>query len=178
MLVILSTSLFTEITAMFFLSNHKGINTLYSLSYIIHHSFWIVLIGDFLTTRKIKPIAIIIFLTFSLGNLLFIEGPKLNYLTFIAGALIYLVLFIFESFTQLKNENLSFFKSNTYLLLFAPVLFFLGFSFLFGFRNFDLRNTIVFGKTDLYTFICYFVNIIYYSLINLYIYKEQKLKND
>ncbi len=127
--------------------------------------------------KKIKPISIIIFLSFSLGNFLFIEGSKLNYLTFILGALIYLMLFIFESFSQLKNENLSFFKSTTYFLLFAPVLFFLGFSFLFGFRNFDLRNTIVFGKTDLYTFICYFVNLVYYTFINSYIYKERKLND-
>jgi hypothetical protein len=37
-----------------------------------------------------------------------------------------------------------------------------------------LIKTIVFGDITLYSFIIIFVNIIYYSLLNIYIIKEKK----
>ncbi len=49
---ILGTNFITEIAAMLLLINHRSIDLLYSTSYIIHHSLWIILIGNFLTEKK------------------------------------------------------------------------------------------------------------------------------
>lgn len=89
----------------------------------------------------------------------------------------YICLFLYYSYQQLNQENLSYFTKNEYLLLFVPVIFFFGFSFMFGFRNSEVRDAIIYSDIDLYTFIGYFVNLIYYSLANLYIYRERKLQH-
>ncbi|HEX8015358.1 MAG TPA: hypothetical protein VF465_08995, partial [Flavobacterium sp.] len=62
-----------------------------------------------------------IFMVFSIINFIIIEiVDTYNYYTFIVGALLYVVFFIYESFKQLREENLTYFLSNNYLLLFAP----------------------------------------------------------
>ncbi|MBS7785778.1 hypothetical protein KIH23_00585 [Flavobacterium sp. CYK-55] len=114
------------------------------------------------------------FITFGIVNLFFIEKTGLNNLTFIVGALIYISLFLYFSYHQLNQENLSYFTKNEYLLLFIPIIFFFGYSFMFGFRNSDIIHVIIYKNIDLYIFVGYFGNIVYYSLANLYIYKERK----
>ncbi|MFP9100393.1 hypothetical protein ACLI09_15185 [Flavobacterium sp. RHBU_24] len=95
-----------------------------------------------------------------------------NYLM-VVGAFIYLVLFITESFYELQKENFPFFSSNVFILLFSPILLFLGLGIGFGFNSSKLLDTKVFG-VDLYDFISHFTSIFYYSLINLYIYREKR----
>lgn len=116
------------------------------------------------------------FLLFGLFNLVFIEKGDCNFYTFIAGGLLYIALFIYESFLQLRNENFSFFLSRKYLLLSVPILFFFGFSFIFGFKSDELAERKIFGLIELFDFIAYFSNISYYTLINIYIYRERRLK--
>ena len=127
--------------------------------------------------RKVKSILILLFLLFSLSNILFIERLNLNFYTFIIGALLYVSIFIYESYKQLNRENLNYFKTNNFILLIAPILFFLGMSIVFGFRNSGIKDVIIFNKIELYTLITFTVNIIYYTLINLFIFKERKLQN-
>ena len=74
----------------------------------------------------------------------------------------------------LKDENIGFFKSNHFILISSPIIFFFGLSILFGFNSMKLIKTIVFGNVTLYRFIIIFVNIIYYSLLNIYIIKEKR----
>lgn len=120
----------------------------------------------------------VFYLLFSL-YIVFFEGKfKINKITFVLGAFIYLAFVFFESFYQLKKENLSFFESNRFILIIAPLLFFLGFSLMFGFIKKDIRSTIIYGNTNLYKFVSYYVNLIYYAIINIYIYKERRLRNE
>ncbi|NHM05732.1 hypothetical protein G4D82_00730 [Flavobacterium sp. CYK-4] len=107
----------------------------------------------------------------------FWEGRNLNQKTFVFGALIYIALFIYESFKNLSKENLAFFSNNDYTILFAPVYFFMGMSFTLGFGDFKLLDYLIYNDITLYSLINCFVNIVYYGLIDFYIYKEQKLKN-
>ncbi|HLA56560.1 MAG TPA: hypothetical protein VK623_10690 [Flavobacterium sp.] len=121
--------------------------------------------------------SLIVFLAFSIINLLMFEGfSRFNFYTFIIGALLYIVLFIQDSFYRLKHEDFAFFQSNNYLLLFAPILLFLGLSFVFGFKSHSLNSTVIFGNVKLYGFIVCFVNIVYYVLINIYVNREKKMK--
>lgn len=177
LMVVIFISLITETIATVLLCCQKDLSLLYSISFIFHQTVWLFIIVKSINNKKIRLLTVSSFLTFSIINMAFIEKLDLNYLTFITGSLLYISMFIYESYYQLQKENLSYFTSSDYLLLFAPVLFFLGFSFIFGFRDLDVRDTIVFGETDLYSFISSFINIIYYLMINLYIYTEQKEKN-
>lgn len=148
--------------------------TIYSF---LHDLLWYYILYLNITNKKIVQIGIAGFICFGLVNFILFEGPnEFNFNTFILGAFIYISIFIYESFYQLKKENFTFFKSNNYFLLFSPVLFFFGLSFVFGFKSKALAETHVFANLGLYDFIIYFVNIIYYTLINIYIYREKKLK--
>lgn len=161
-----------EFVALILKAQGLPIDNLFNINIIIHNSLWLLIIGCFLNNTKILCIA---YIFFGFVNLLFFEGfSKFNYYTFVFGALLYTSIFIYLSFKQLKRENLSFFLSNDYILLFAPVLFFLGLSLMFSFKSKLLTSTYIFDGIKLYTFINYFVNIIYYFFISLYIYKEKK----
>lgn len=178
LLGILAISLFTEILNSVLLYHEKPIKLSTTLSVICTHVLWLLLLRQNISIKKSMTAIVMLFLVFSIYNLFLIEGIILfNYNTFIVGALLYIIIFIYESFIQLKNENFNFFTSNKYLLIFAPVLFFFGFSFMFGFKSSRLTQITVFGNTNLYTLIAYTVNFIYYSLVNVYIYYDKKINN-
>lgn len=169
---ILSICFINEFVALILKAQGLPIDNLFNINIIIHNTLWLMIIGSFLNETKIIIVAHIVF---GLVNLLFFEGlSKFNYFTFVFGALLYTTIFIYLSFKHLKKENLSFFLSNQYIILFAPVLFFLGLSCMFSFKSKELTSTYIFDGIKLYTFINYFVNFIYYFFINFYIYKEKK----
>jgi hypothetical protein len=172
-ILILALSLIIELINSIFMFYKLPIGIIISFYTIINFLFWILLLSNIINLRKEVTILILfIFFMFSSINLFIFEGLiHFNYQTFVFGSFIYLSIFICSSFKQLQNEKLSFFQSNNYLLLCAPVLFFIGLSFMFGFKSKALTSYIVFGNIKLYTFISYFVNIIYY------IYRERKLQN-
>lgn len=147
-----------------------------SYLYILFHTLvWLYVIKREMQSKKFATIGIVVFFIFSVYLLLIAESIiKVDSpLLFIVGALFYLIFFLFLSFKQLRNENLAFFTNNNFILLFSPILFFIGFSFVFAFKNRNLNETILWEDISLYNLISYFINIIYYSLINLYIYKER-----
>lgn len=177
LIFILLTCFLLEFTSIAFILNKIQIHNLFTIGVIIHHTLWLVLVLNNFSKKK-KLLFCLGFVVFSILNLFLIEGhDDFNILTFILGSLLYILLFLYLSFANLKRENLSFFQSNDFILLFAPVLVFLGMSFIFGFKNKELNTTIIFNNIKLYTFINHFVNIVYYALINIYIFKERKLKN-
>lgn len=172
--LILVLNLFTEIGALIQLSNNKKLDLLYSISFIFHGFLWLSLLFVFVNNEKLKNRILILFSSFAFLNLIFFEASKMNFYTFIFGALLYLIIFIYESFLQLKNEAFTFFDSNNYILIFAPVSLFLGLSFIFGFRNYHVRDIIIFSHFNLYNLVSFFVNITLYTSINLFVYKEKK----
>ncbi len=174
LLLVLADGLITEFFSLILQCLNMHVLLLYSISFIIYHSLWLLIITNVEELKKWRKIFVSGYITFSLSNLFFIEKTNLNHLTFIVGALIYISVFLYYSYHQLNRENLSYFTKNEYLLLFIPILFFFGLSFIFGFRNSQVIGAIVYPNVTLYTFIGYFVNIVYYSLVNLYIYKERK----
>lgn len=172
-LSILLNSLMTELLYIS-LAGAKQRILLYSISFIFHNALWIVLLLSVFNGKKKEYLLLWGFLVFSVFNLFFYEGKGLNYLTFILGAMVYIVYFIYKSIACLKNEHLALFSTNNFILISSPVMFFLGFSFTLGFRDNSLRNVLVFSNMDLYTFIGTIVNFIYYGLLTSYIFKENK----
>ena len=170
---ILSICFFTEIVAKFLYYYELSLWHLYNFSFIIHNYFWLKIL---LRTNKTLQRSILIpYLIFSIIVFGFMDKVSFfNKTIMIVGALIYLVAFIIISYKNLTLENIDYFKSNHFILIASPVIFFFGLSILFGFNSQKLLNTPVIGSTNLYRFIIIFVNIIYYSLMNIYLIKERK----
>lgn len=170
---ILSICTFTEIVSKILSYNNISLWYLYNFSFIIHNSFWLkILLKDDLSYQKKIIGSYIVFSIIMYG---FIDPTNFfNKIIMIVGALLYLIIFIILSSKNLNSERIDFFKSNHFILISSPIIFFFGLSILFGFNSKKLFDTIVFGRTNLYNFIIIFVNIIYYSLLNIYIIKEKK----
>lgn len=177
LLGILFFSLFTEITTIIFIYYSLDFSIIYNVSFIIHFVLWLLILMNNNTEFEFLKKALYFFLLFSLINFTFIEKQNLNYYTFIVGTMLYVISFIYISFYQLKMEKLVYFTNNSYVLQASPILFFVGLTFLFAFRNYGLRHLLIVGKIDVYTFISTIVNVTYYGLINSYIFKERKQKN-
>lgn len=178
MFLILLISFITEMISVVLELRHLRLGLLFSISLIFHNGLWLWLLYQGVTKRLLFQLLFIGYLLFAFVNLFCWEGTThFNINSFIIGAFLYVTVFIYESFLQLKAENLPYFLSNHYLLLFAPVLFFVGLSFVLGFKSKALIITNVYTNVHLYEFIASFINIIYYSLINIYIYREKKVKD-
>jgi len=146
-----------------------------TITTFIHHALWLLILRQAVTFPKVVTGFLIAFATFCLCDLLFIEGWLIfNCYSFVVGAFMYLILFLIESFYQLRKENFPFFFSNQFILLMAPVLFFIGLTFMFGFKSRAIIKTVFFEKFELYRTIIIVVNVVYYSLLNIYIYREKK----
>lgn len=151
----------------------------YLISILIHHTFWLLVLRENVAFKISINYGIGFFWAFAVLNFLYIEwNDKFNYYSFIVGASIYLLFFILESYRQIHKENMIFFISNKYILLFAPLLFFYGLSLMFGFKNSSIRAHIVYANLSLYGFIINVACVAYYSLINIYIYREHKFINN
>ncbi|MEZ0006935.1 hypothetical protein ABH942_002313 [Flavobacterium sp. 28YEA47A] len=150
-----------------------------SIFIVINNILWFLILYHVSSIKKsLLLVAIAFFLSFTLYNLFLLNGTKeFNSYSFVIGAFLYLILFIYNCSSELKKENLNYFLSNNFILMLSPVLFFAGFSLLFGFNNKNIHKIMILGHFKLYDLISYFVNITYYSLINLYIYSEKKLRN-
>lgn len=170
---ILSICFFTEIVAKFLYYYEFSLWYLYNISFIIHNYLWLKIL---LRTNKMLQRSILIpYLVFSILVFGFIDKVSFfNKAIMIVGALLYLITFIIISYKNLALENVDYFKSNHFILIASPVVFFFGLSILFGFNSQKLLDTPVIGTTKLYRFIIIFVNIIYYSLMNIYLIKERK----
>lgn len=149
-------------------------NNLYVL---VNSSLWMFLL--FKNFRNIfYIILIILYFIFGLLNIIYSSTIlKFNNTNFIIGSIIYLICYIVESYNNLKKENLNFFLSNNYILLSAPILFFIGFSLMLSFSSKELTSYLIFEDIKLYNLIGNFVNIFYYTIINIYILKERTSKN-
>jgi hypothetical protein len=170
----LSVSSLSELLTVVCIVWNIDFSIIYNISFIINGLIWLALLTQEPHLKKVKSLVIVFFLLFSALNSVAIEKMNVNYYTFIVGAFTYVSLFIYESYRQLNNENFDYFKTTTYTLLVAPILFFLGMSFIFGFRNSTVKDVYIVNHIQLYTLIAYTVNVLYLFLLNLYIYKAQK----
>lgn len=161
----------TEFICIFLNMNDYSVGLLYNISIIIQFVLWLLILS--IVFDKGKTRYVLLFLMLALFSLLdkFIDFNSNN---FIIGSFIYLIIYIYENIKLVKNEDLSFFQTNDYLLINLPVVFFLGRSFLFAFDSHALSTATIIGGLTLHNGITYFVNAVYYILINIYIYKERK----
>lgn len=175
---ILWVSFGTEVVNSVLLYLDYSIRIAFSVSILFHHLLWLLLLLEYVTAKKGLRFAIISFVVFGVVNLVGIETVnKYNYYTFVYGALLYILFFIYESYIQLQQENVTFFISNSFIVLFAPLLFFFGLSLMFGFRDVRVTSTLIFGAVTLYNFMIHLVCIFYYTLLNIYLFREKSIRH-
>lgn len=174
LLSILFVVFITELVNSILVYNNRSIRIPFNISIVFHDILWILALKENISSKKMANITLYLFALFSSINFIVIEIVNAyNYYTFVFGALLYVILFIYESYRKLREENLMYFLSNNYLLLFAPVYFFFGMGLLLGFKPLQVTGKILFGQVTLYVFVVNIVCIAYYSLINVYIYREK-----
>ncbi len=169
-LAILTLNLVNETLSSVF--RYLGIELRFSNSiYIILHTMlWMGLIGRISGRMKLTSNLTLGYLLFAVINLMWIDGLRaFNVYSLVLGGLIYVGVYIYDCYVRLRDEDLNYFSSNEYLLTAAPLLFMIGFGVLFGFRNKSLHETQVLGMT-LFKAVGYFINIVYYGLVNYYIF--------
>lgn len=170
---IILINLFSEVLGLIAVLTGKfTVLPFYNLNFILQPALWILLAGIILKDKKYSVVIASIFILFALTNLMFIEKSSLNSKTIIVGSFLYIGFYIWKHFKLIKEEQLSYFSSNDFLLLSAPLSFFFGISILLSFGDSGLRNTVILGKT-LYFIIQFLANFIFYGLLILYIIKSR-----
>jgi hypothetical protein len=172
--VILCGALATETTNSVLSYAGRPFNMVVTAFAVVHHSLWLLLLGHILRYGRSMTLIAVGFIVFALANVLFLEGTShFNYYTFVVGAFIYLMIFLYESSAQLRRENFDFFLCGSYLLIFAPVIFLFGFSLVFGFRSRQISSAMIHG-VKVFDIVSYFSNIVYYTMLNIYIHRQKK----
>ena len=174
LLIILFTGLVSEIS--FIILESRNIKTTYfhMVSTFIFHTFWLFILKEHVTKKKLLLYLSYFFILFSIVNFcVVVVSGKYNFYPFVLGSMLYTLFFIKENYRQMKAESLQFFINNTYLLIFAPLMFMLGLSLILSYAKSEIvRAEVVFGIT-LYKLFVNLACLVYYSLINIYIYREK-----
>lgn len=178
LIAVLSVSLLNEIISYIYLINNQRSTIFYNINVILHHSIWIFILAQVAKNKQLLLYLLAFYIAFSTLNFTMLEGySTFNSNTFILGAIFYLISFILLSFNRLKLEELSFFTNKQYILLCAPLLLFIALSFMMGFKSKSLYDLKIYGDISLYKAITHFANLIYYILINVYIFDKKKPEN-
>ncbi|MFY7742399.1 MAG: hypothetical protein ACOVQR_07125 [Flavobacterium sp.] len=176
-LLIVTISSLNEITTLLllFTNQQNYIGRLYSISFPLFCLGWLAILYKNQIKKKETILASLLFLCFVIINFIWLQGTKsFNYYTAVVGSFIYIGLVAYESFIQLKNENIPFVLSNTYLLLLSPLLLFFGYGQMFGFMSREITQTIILSNYNLFELVTNFVNVSYYAMILIYIFLEKK----
>ncbi len=140
---------------------------------ILHAGLWFYIVKEYLGKKQALILGVI------WGGLTLYYVSTINILDkfynryFALTSIIYIILFFVLCIKRLKNEDIDFFNSNTFILIAAPVIFLLGMSFMFGFDA-KIFSEITIVDIGIYELINFIVNVIYYTLLNYYIYKSVK----
>lgn len=142
-------------------------------AYVILNAFFWLQIIIFNLKKQHKSIMSFLFIVVTILSFSFVDIHKFYHNYFVISSIVYILIFFRVCIKHLKHENITFFQSNNFILLFAPVLFFFGMSFIFGFKSSIFSNTYLFEGINVYGFINFLVNLVYYSLLNHYILKSR-----
>ena len=140
---------------------------------ILHFFLWLQILTPYLK-KQYKPIINYTFIGITILSLSTINIHANFYNNyFVATSITYVLMFFWVCVRHLKNEDIRFFKSIQFVLIFAPVLFFLTQSILSGFKSRIFSDTDIIDGLSMYAFMNFIANTVYYSLLNYYILKSK-----
>ncbi len=166
--------------AMFIICRHARVSNqiFLTLSVIVHAVLWHLVLAEAFRDRNLPRIPIAIFILFAVVNLLWFEGAdSFNYLTFIAGSLLYISTLLTKSFSLLKKEELDFFLTNDFWLVGSPVAMFFGLSLVFAFKDLSASSYLILPGISVYQFMICVINLCYYAMIITFVHNEKKLRH-
>lgn len=162
------TELFGFIFKIYFLSTKYLITTNVVMTFLL----WFQILQD-VYKKKIVLYSTIFFLFFFFFDFIILNHcNKFSYYSFVFGSLIYVCCYLFFNFSFLKEEKIAFFFQNQFIIVSAPIFFFLGMSFLFAFVSPEISGYKIYEGKTLYSFINDFVNFVQYILIAYFIYLD------
>jgi hypothetical protein len=154
--------------------NGFGYGLLYMLVFPIHQVLWLWLLLRKSGNTKFLKVLVPACIIFTTANII-TNQDQATYYSFVAGTFLYIIMFSIITYKELSMENLAFFLSNDFMVLFTPVFSFIGLSLMLAFGETALFKTPIINKMPLYLVIVNYVNIIYYTGLNLYIFREKKV---
>jgi hypothetical protein len=177
LLTVLISFFLTEMLTCLAVIYNKNYGPIYNVSITIHNLLWFRILLVNINKIYIFKFIAIPYLAFAVADMFYIESPEhfITY-TFVLGAFIYLIIFLHENIYQLKNENFDFISSNENLLLCTPLLLFITTTAVTGFNDSELFDVTIIGNIPLYNLVNTFGNLFYYGVINIYIYRVNKLQ--
>lgn len=142
---------------------------------VVHCMLWLSLLSTTSGRRKTGRRLIKTYLAFCVFDFIVLEPGLHNFKVYslVIGAVMYTYWMIADSMERLKSEDLAYFSSNTYTLLSAPIVFFVGFSLLMGFKLKGINTMPIYG-VPFFTLVCYFVNAVYYITTAIFMYREKQ----
>lgn len=147
-----------------------------NLYFLFTFPLWLFLIVQELNVKYKK----LIYLMFGIGasTTFYVYNiyTIFNKMFVVVSSILYVLGFLFLGFQKLINEDLQFFKRPKFVLLSAPVIFFLGMSVLLGFQDPMLSRYKLWDNFTLWQFINVSCNLVFYTFVNVYIYKAKKNK--
>lgn len=174
LLIILFCGLVSEITIIILNSYNIRITYSHLISTFFFHLLWLLVLSMYVTKKKLLLYLIYFFILFSIANFTVVYvSNKYNFNSFVLGSIIYTLFFIKENSRQMKAESLEFFISDIYLLIFSPLMFMLGLSLILSFAKAEILRAEMFWGLTLYQVFVNLVCLVYYTLINTYIYRQK-----
>lgn len=174
--LVLAVNLFNEVLSGLLRHYQIKLATSSNVYILLHATIWLLLLAHVAHPLLKKRFSFFAYGYFIMALVfLLTDVTVFQIVPLIVGALLYVALFIYDCSLRMQREELGYFSSDRYLLVTAPLLFFIGLGILFGFKNKQLHQT-HFAGIQLFHIISYFTNAIYYILINVYIYKHSRRK--
>jgi hypothetical protein len=174
LLIILFCGLVSEIAIIILNSYSIRITYSHLISTFFFHLLWLLVLNMYVTKKKLLLYLICFFILFSIANFTVVYvSNKYNFNSFVLGSIIYTLFFIKENSRQMKAESLEFFISDIYLLIFSPLMFMLGLSLILSFAKAEILRAEMFWGLTLYQVFVNLVCLVYYTLINTYIYRQK-----
>ncbi len=178
--IIVSISAANEILTAALSYRHHATYVLNNLYVMVHGWMWFRVMRHLvLRWRKLQLSVSIALLVFGIGNFFIGEGMQhFAFFNFIVGSILYVATFLYVAFGALLEDDFLFFKRREFLLLLAPIPYYLPMSMVFGFGSKELHSMIVFGHITFYMALITFVNCLYYGLILLYTHLDNKYRHN
>lgn len=146
---------------------------IYNIGFYLHNVLWLALLIKVMEWKKWGYYVLIFYAVFAVSDSCFSPISLLNVKGFIFGGMLYILLFILAIYSKLKSEDFLFFYKNQFIIISVPIMFFFGLCITLAFDS-QVRKIVIYKEYSLYDLINNFVNIIYYSLLLIYIKKERK----
>jgi hypothetical protein len=174
LLIILLSGLLSEMSIIILKNFNTKTTYVHFIVNFFFHTFWLLILNIYATKKKLLLYLTYFYILFFIVNFIIIYNSNIyNFNSFVLGSIIYTLFFIKENYRQMKAESIEFFINDSYLLIFSPLMFMLGLSLILSFAKAEILRAEIFWGITLYKLFVNLACLVYYSLINIYVYRQK-----